>query len=449
MKGTVNRMEVILPMIRFLDRSSLGAHVPHRKNTRESSTAVMPVPQKIVLMMSQHIGAPANPVVSKGDKVYVGTLVGEAQGAVSANIHSGVSGTVAEITEMIASNGSMQKAVVITPDGEQTVDPSIQPPKVTDFNSFIEAVRQSGLVGLGGAGFPAAVKLSPKNLDGVDTLLINGAECEPYITSDHREFMERSGDILDGIKAVMKYLNLKQAIIGIEKNKPEAIALMRQKIDTPSITVKVLPSRYPQGAEKTLVESCTKKEVPKGGLPADVGVIVMNVTSVSFLSRYLKTGMPLTKKRLTVDGDIVKEPKNVEVIVGTPFSELIDFCGGLTSEPVKAVQGGPMMGVCLFDLSYPVLKLNNALLVFGEKLGHLPKPSPCIRCGRCINGCPMGLSPVEIASAYQRENKEELAALQIDLCMECGTCTFVCPAKRPVTQTMKLAKEYMKKGGNA
>ena len=407
----------------------------------------MPLPSKIVLSMGQHIGAPASPAVAKGDQVYVGTIVGKSGGFVSSDIHSGVSGTVSEITTITAPNGATQTAVVIVPDGEQKVDPSIAPPQVTDLKSFQDAVRASGLVGLGGAGFPTAVKLSPKNLDEIDTLLINGAECEPYITSDNRCFLEDTHHVLGGIKAVMKYLNIPKCIIGIEGNKPEAIAKMKAAIDAPGIEVKQLLCRYPQGAEKVLIENCTGREVPFPGLPSDVGVIVMNVTSVAFVSKYLETGMPLTTKRLTVDGDIVKEPKNVEVLIGTPIQELLDFCGGLTAQPGKVLYGGPMMGTCVADLSQPILKNNNAVLAFSEKLARLPKKTNCIHCGRCVNACPLGLAAKDIVKAYDNGNVELLQELNADLCMSCGTCSFVCPAKRPLAPSIALAKIMMKNGG--
>ena len=407
----------------------------------------MPLPSKIVLSMGQHIGAPASPAVAKGDQVYVGTIVGKSGGFVSSDIHSGVSGTVSEITTITAPNGAPQTAVVIVPDGEQKVDPAIAPPEVTDYKSFVDAIRASGLVGLGGAGFPTAVKLSPKNLDEIDTLLINGAECEPYITSDNRFFLEDTHHVLGGIKAVMKYLNIPKCIIGIEGNKPEAIAKMKAAIDAPGIEVKQLPCRYPQGAEKVLIENCTGREVPFPGLPSDVGVIVMNVTSVAFVSKYLETGMPLTTKRLTVDGDIVKEPKNVEVLIGTPIQELLDFCGGLTAQPGKVLYGGPMMGTCVADLSQPILKNNNAVLAFSEKLARLPKKTNCIHCGRCVNACPLGLAAKDIVKAYDNGNVELLQELNADLCMSCGTCSFVCPAKRPLAPSIALAKIMMKNGG--
>ena len=435
------------PMKNILKRSASGAHVPHRKNTAAMETVKMPLPSKIVLPMSQHIGAPASLAVKKGDQVYVGTVIGKSGGFVSSDIHSGVSGTVTAITELMSVGGSPVQAAVITPDGLQTVDPELKVPVVTDRESFLAAVRESGLVGLGGAGFPTAVKLAPKNLEEIDTLVINAAECEPYITADHREMLECSDDIINGIKLVQQYLGIPKAIIGIEKNKPDAIALLKGKTNGQTISVKVLPSVYPQGAEKIIVERCTGREVPGGGLPSDVGCIVMNVTSVSFLSKYLRTGMPLTVKRLTVDGDIVKEPKNVEVIVGTPISELLSFCGGVTEEAKKVIAGGPMMGTAVYDLDTPVTKTGNAVLAFGEKMAHIPEPTACIRCGRCINGCPMGLSPADIEVAFQVGDIDMLNSLDTSLCMECGTCSYVCPAKRPNTQVMRLAKLLLRKGG--
>lgn len=429
-------------------RAALGGAVPHRKHTAKMETVKMPVPSKVVLPMIQHIGAPAAPTVKKGGHVYVGTLVGEAGGFVSADIHSSVSGEVSEIADVMLPSGVLAAAVVITPDGLQQPDPAIHPPVVTDYETFVAAVRKSGLVGLGGAGFPTAVKLSPKNLAAMDTLIINGAECEPYITADDREFLEHAEDVMAGIAAVQKYLGIQKVIIAIERNKPEAIDLMfslTKGVD--GVTVKPLKSKYPQGAEKILIESCTGREVPQGGLPADVGVLVMNVASVSFVSKYLKTGMPLVSKRLTVDGELVKEPKNVEVCIGTPYREVFDFCGGLTGEPGKIIMGGPMMGTAVMDMDFPVLKQNNALLAFSPKTAHLPEPGPCIRCARCIVSCPMGLSPVEIAGAFTKGDADGLHKLKTDICIECGTCTYVCPAKRPVTQTMRLAKQMQKQGG--
>ncbi len=428
-------------------RAAKGAHLPHNKNTQNISTVDLPVPEKILLPMQQHIGAPAVPVVKKGDQVYVGSLIGRAEGYVSAPIHSGVSGTVTDIRELQVSSGARIPAVEITADGKQTVDPSIEPPKVNDYESFTTAIRNSGLVGLGGAGFPTAVKLTMKDLSIIDTLIINGAECEPYITADNREFVENPQDVINGILEVKKWLGIKNVIIGIERNKPEAIDTMfaLSKGD-PSITVKPLSSVYPQGAEKILIENCTGREVPRGGLPSDVGCIVMNVSSVAFVARYLRTGMPLVSRRLTVDGSAVVEPRNVNVIVGTPIQNLLDFCGGLKGEVGEIITGGPMMGVSVMDTSFPILKQNNAVLAFSRAESALPPVGECIHCGRCIETCPMGLSPVIIAKAYNGHNLAELNNLMVDLCMECGSCSYVCPAKRPVTETMRLAKAMLRKG---
>ncbi len=435
-----------MAVFKKLVRSACGAHVPHNKNTENLETVKMPVPAKVYIPMSQHIGAPAKVVVKKGDAVKVGTVVGEAGGFISAPIHSSVSGKVVAVEETLFSNGQKVQTVVIETDGEQTVCDCVKAPEVTDHASFVAAIKASGLVGLGGAGFPTGVKLDPQNLSEVNTLCINAAECEPFITADYREMMECGEDVVEGAQLVKKYLDLSKVIIGIEKNKPAAIAKMKELCKgLEGFTVCELPSVYPQGAEKTLIESATGLEVPQGALPSAVGCIVMNVASVGFVARYIKTGMPLVTKRLTVDGDAVAEPKNVEVVIGTPTKEVIEFCGGYKTEPGKIISGGPMMGAAVMNDELPVMKQNNAILVFGKEAAKLPKASACIRCGRCVEACPMGLSPVEIALALNSKDAEEIKALSVDLCMACGSCSFVCPAKRPVAQTMAEAKDFVRK----
>ena len=437
-----------MAVFKKLVRSAEGAHVPHYKNTENCETVKMPVPKRVYVSMSQHIGAPAKACVKKGDVVSVGDVIGTAGGFISAPVHSPVSGKVFGLDEIRLSNGKVQ-VVVIDTDGLQTVSDKVKAPEVTDHASFVQAIKDSGLVGLGGAGFPTGVKLDPQNLDEVDTLVINAAECEPFITADYREMMENGEDVVEGAKLVKQYLNLSKVIIGIEANKPQAIAKMKELTNgLEGFTVATLPSVYPQGAEKVLIEQATGKEVPKGALPAAVGCIVMNVASVGFVARYMATGMPLVTKRVTVDGDAVAEAKNVEVVIGTPIKDIIEFCGGYSQEAGKIISGGPMMGMALTGDDIPVVKQNNAFLVFGKEKATLPDASACIRCARCVCACPMGLAPVEIALSLEVKDVEELKVLHTDLCMECGSCSFVCPAKRPVAQTMKEAKDFLRKAGN-
>ena len=332
-------------MLNKLKRAALGAHTPHDKATAASKPIPMPLPAQVRILMSQHIGAPAKALVKKGDEVFVGTKIGEAGGFVSANIHSSVSGTVAAVEPFRLSNGRMCDSVVIKTDGKQTVDPAVKAPEVTDKASFLKAVRECGLVGLGGAGFPTDVKLQPKQQ--VDTLLINASECEVWLTSDTQEMLNCSDDIIRGIKAVLQYTGIPKCVIGIENNKPECIDLLCKKTNGDStIEVKPLPSVYGTGAELILIEKCLGREVPHGGLPADAGAIVMNVTSVSTLGKYLATGMPVVERTITVDGDACAKPQNIVVPVGTAYQDIIDFAGvkGELAKWLPAVHDGPRCG---------------------------------------------------------------------------------------------------------
>ena len=426
-----------------------GAHVPHYKNTAESETVVMDPPEKILLAMSQHIGAPCMPTVKVGDTVEVGQIVGDSGQAVSAPIHSGVSGKVTGMPTLMLPGGRTTQALEITSDGEQRLHESVQPPVVNNREDFLKAVRQSGLVGLGGAGFPAHIKLNPPNIDEVDTLIINAAECEPFITADYRECMENSWDIVSGVQTVMEFLAVRQVIIAIERNKPAAIKELSQiaaSVSKPGreVRVKALPARYPQGAEKVLIATCTGRRVPPGKLPADVGCVVMNVTSIAVLSRYLKTGMPLLQKRLTVDGSAIAHPQNVLVTIGTPIKDVIAFCGGDQETPGKLLMGGPMMGLALMDDELPVLKQNNAILAFSQEDAAVDPITPCIRCGRCVAACPMQLMPTDIARAYSAKDVDAMKRLDVATCMECGSCAYSCPAHRPIVQTMRMAKEAVR-----
>ena len=445
--GNENLRSVELPT--KASRTRGGAAVPHRKNTSEMESVVMPPPAKVVIAMSQHIGAPCTPSVKPGDTVAVGQVSGDSDKFVSAPIHASVSGTVSAITTILLPSGLKSQAVVIDSDGEQRPYEGLKPPKADTKEEFIQAVRESGLVGLGGAGFPAHIKLNPPPGVNVDTLIVNGAECEPYITADYRECMENSWDILAGVYAVSELLGVDQTYIAIEDNKPDAIRVLSEIASDKNdpehkVSVKVLPSRYPQGAEKVLIKAVTGRVVPKGKLPSDVGVCVMNVTSIAFLARYLKTGMPLTQKRLTIDGSAVREPKNVIVPIGAPIHDVIEFAGGYQGEPAKILMGGPMMGLTLTDDSLPVVKNNNAILAFDKKDAKLLEPSACIRCGKCAAACPMSLVPPMIAAKVTLKDAKGLEALGTMVCMECGCCAFVCPAGRPIVQNMRLAKAIIK-----
>ena len=433
-------------MSKLFSKSLNGVKVPHSKNTAEMETVKMPVPDKVVIPMKQHMGRECTPTVKLTDLVKVGQIIGDTDAFIGAPIHSSVSGKVTKIDEIIGTDGNPIKAVEITTDKLQEIDESVKVPEVTDLQSFAAAIRASGLVGLGGAGFPTHVKLMPKNLDEVTTLLVNGAECEPYITADNRAMLEDTDDIVEGIKLVKKYMNLSTVIIGIEDNKPQAIAKLQAAFaDIEGASVKALKAQYPQGGEKVLIYECTGKIVPEGKLPSDVGCVVMNVSSIAFVAKYMRTGMPLITKRLTVDGDAIAEPKNVEVAIGTSFSDVIDFCGGFKTEPKKIIMGGPMMGFAVPTINYPVLKNNNAILAFSAaKTAEAEKPeTPCIRCARCVNACPFSLMPAAIEKAYKAGNVDALKALKVNLCMECGCCAYVCPAKRNLVSVNRLAKKMI------
>lgn len=433
---------------------SPGAPVPHRKHTTNCETVEMPVPATVSICMQQHIGVPCTPTVKVGQEVFVGTVIGDSDKFISAPIHSSVSGKVKKIDTVLMPNGSKAQTVIIETDGNQTPDPELKAPVVNTQEDLIKAVRDSGLVGLGGAGFPTHVKLnpSPEAKEKIDTLIINAAECEPYITADVREIIENSWDVLSGVYTVSELLGVKEALIAIEDNKPEAIEIMRNiaaKDDAHGdiVKVKVLPSRYPQGAEKVLIDQCTGRQVPPGKLPADVGVVVMNVASVATLARYLKTGMPLVRKRLTVDGSAIKEPKNVSVPIGASVKDVIEFCGGYKEEPAKLLYGGPMMGTAIANEDMAILKQNNAILAFNREEATSYEATACIRCGRCVNACPMNLMPTKLEQASISKNAEVLKTYNVMTCMECGCCSFVCPANRKLVQNIRVGKVVLRNSG--
>ena len=435
-------------------RTHGGAAVPHHKNTWDIPSSTMPPPEKVILPMQQHIGAPCIPTVKKGDHVYVGTVVGDSEAYVSAPVHASVSGTVTEITQVMLTGGQMTQAVVVGSDGKMEKDPAIAPPPpITTKEELAKAARAAGLVGPGGAGFPAHVKLNVPEGKTIDTLLVNVAECEPYVTSDHREALENGRNVLEGVYHVKEILGVQRVIIAVEDNKPDVIQKLSEIADDPKRDpldqVRVLPlkSRYPQGAEKVLVQACTGRKVPAGKLPADVGCLVMNIGSLSFLASYMRTGMPLTLKRVTLDGSAIAHPQNVIVPVGTPIKDVVAFCGGYKAEPKKLIMGGPMMGVAITSDELPILKQNNAILAFDQREAQLRQPTACIRCGRCVAACPMHLMPTKLEQAVERQDVEALQSLNVMTCMECGCCAFSCPAGRRLVQSIRLGKSMVKKQG--
>ncbi len=426
-----------------------GIKLSHHKGTENCQSVSLPLPAKVSIPMSMHIGAPCEPLVKKGDTVTVGQKIGDTDAFMSAPIHSSVSGKVTAVSDYRLSNGRTCKMVEITTDGKQTASDCVAAPEITDKASFLKAIRESGLVGMGGASFPAHVKLSPKQT--VDTLCINAAECEPYITSDYRQMVEAPDEVIDGVLQIMKYLSIPKCVIGIESNKPEAIRILTKKAKAyNNITVHTLPCTYPQGAEKVLIYNTLGRIVMEGQLPADQGVVVMNVSSVAFVSRYLKTGMPMISRMATVDGDdVIGKPCNVVVPVGTPVKDVLAFAQCDTERAQRLLYGGPMMGVSISDINDPVIKANNAILAFKKfpQKKASPKTTACIHCGRCISACPLGLMPPDISRAFNGKDIATLELLKVNLCMNCGCCTYVCPAKRPVAEINQLAKALaMSKG---
>ena len=433
-----------------------GIHPPEMK-TQSNGTPLRQVslPQRFVIPLKQHIGAEGELCVKVGDRVLRGQPLTRGWGRMLP-VHAPTSGTIAAIAPHTTAHPSAlaEMSVIIDADGE---DRWIERDGWSDYQTrtreaLIERIHQFGVAGLGGAGFPTDVKLQPKQ--SVDTLLINASECEVWLTSDTQEMLECSDDIIRGIKAVLQYTGIPKCIIGIENNKPECIDLLCKKTkDDSAIEVKPLPSVYGTGAELILIEKCLGREVPHGGLPAAAGAIVMNVTSVSSLGKYLATGMPVVQRTITVDGDACEKPQNLIVPVGTSYEDVLNTAGlkgGVTLG--KVVAGGAMMGPAVRDLSYPTTKTTSGLIMLSEATAQPPQVNPCIRCGRCVEYCPMGLEPVEVNQAYAARDVQELGKLHVDYCFNCGSCTFVCPAKRPCTQMMGLAKAFylgeIKKGGN-
>ncbi len=416
-----------------------GIHVKDMKELCADKPIVkMPAPKKVYISMSQHIGAPAIPIVNVGDKVTKRQLIGKASGVISANVFSSVCGTVTAIEDIVTASGLKMKHVVIENDGR---DDEVFFDNIADFQpqTIIERIRLAGIVGLGGAGFPTAVKLSPSTQ--LDTLIINGAECEPYLNCDYRLMLENTEDIYRGIKYASIALNIKRIIIGIEANKPLAIKAFSQYSD---IEVVVLKKQYPMGSEKHLIYCTTGRKVPCGKMPFDVGCCVQNIKTVIAIKHAIDDNKALSSTVLTVSGGGIKEPKNLRIQIGTPLEDIIEFCGGVSDETVKIVAGGPMMGKIMTGTNSYTRKTNSGYLFLTEKETSLSQPTNCINCAVCAKNCPMRLMPMYIESfalAGDYKSAEKYGAMN---CIECGSCAYNCPAKRSLVQSISMAKSKIK-----
>ena len=393
----------------------------------------------MVFPLSQHIGAPAVPVVAKGDHVLAGQLIAEAGGFISANIHSSVSGTVKAIEPRTLATGGKCNSIIIENDGKYE-EVEYFPKKLEELtrDEIRERVKAAGVVGMGGAGFPTNVKLTPKNPEAIDYIIVNGAECEPYLTSDYRRMLEESDKLVSGLKVALSLFDHAHGIIGIEDNKPEAIAAMQKAVAGESnMEVKVLKTKYPQGGERSLIYATTGRSINSSMLPADAGCIVHNVDTIYSIHMAVIEGKPLTKRIVTVTGDGVKNPGNFYVWLGMNYRQLLDAAGGPVGEPEKYISGGPMMGFAMYSLDVPVVKGSSSLLVMKEDIVSKLETSACIRCGRCGEGCPSHLLPAKLAGFASRNNEAGFLKFDGKECVECGSCSFVCPAKRPLTQQIK------------
>ena len=424
-----------------------GIHPKENKfYAEEQKIMEFPEPDLVVIPMSQHIGAPCRPLVKKNDLVTVGQKIGDNQG-LCVPVHASVSGKVKSVEMKPHTNGTTVTSVVIENDHQHTLCEDIKPRSQEEVDALtpeelIGIIREGGIVGMGGATFPTHVKLSG-GIGKVDTVIVNAGECEPYIVSDDRICQEYPDKIVSGLKVIMKILGLKEAHIGIEDNKPKAVRALRQECIDTGITVDVLPAKYPQGAEKQLIYAVTGREVPSGGLPAAVGCAVFNAATCMAIHDAVYEGMPLIKRVVTVTGDIVMEPKNLMVPIGTSFNELLEAVGH-SENPYKVISGGPMMGATQYDLSVPTTKGVNAITILGAGNKYSIEESRCIRCGKCIDACPMKLMPVLMYKALYTNDVEEMKATNLMDCIECGSCAYTCPACVPLVLAFRSGKQMLR-----
>lgn len=425
-----------------------GVHPYEGKElSKDAAIKQVSLPGEYVFPMAQHIGAPATPIVEKGDKVLVGQKIGEASGFISANICSSVSGTVKAVEPRMLLNGSKTTCVVIENDEEYNTIPGLGEDR--DYTKLSndeirEIVKEAGVVGMGGAGFPTNVKLTPKEPDKIDYILVNGAECEPYLTSDYRQMMDCTEEIIGGLRVMLKLFDKAKGVICIEDNKPDAIEKMKEAIKGEErMEVLAMQTKYPQGGERTLIYAATGRKIYSAKLPADVGCIVDNVSTVIAIYRAVCKQTPLITGVLTLTGDAFEKPVNVNVRLGCNHADLVPEGSGFKTPPVKIISGGSMMGFAIFDLNVPVVKTSSSILALTKDEVAEVEPSPCIRCGRCLTACPGNLVPQKMAEAALNGDYDTFVKLNGMECYECGSCTFVCPAKRPLTQTFKQARQYV------
>jgi len=423
-----------------------GVHPPENKISAEAAIDILPVPEQVIIPVGQHLGAPAEPVVERGETVKAGQVIASSKGFVSANIHSSVSGKVLKIDRILDSSGYKQTSIVINVDGDEWIE-SVD--RGTDLKKeikltgeeIIKKCAESGIVGMGGATFPSHVKLSLPPGKTCDVLIINGVECEPYLTSDHRLMLEKPEELLTGTTLLMKALGVNRAMIGIENNKPDAIAKLQSLAgDYEGISVHGLKVKYPQGAEKQLIKALINREVPSGGLPIDVGTVVHNVGTAYAVYEAIQKNKPLVERVVTVSGKELDKPVNLLTRIGTPVSKLIEYAGGLSDNTAKVVNGGPMMGKAIGSLDVPVTKGTSGIILIKKDEARRKKTGPCIRCSKCISACPMGLEPYLLMTLAEKELYEKAEKNRIMDCMECGSCSFICPANRPLLDYIRLAK---------
>ena len=418
-----------------------GIHPYEGKELTMDKEVVEYLPKdEMVYPLSQHIGKPAKPVVKKGDEVKAGDLIAEANGFVSANIYASVSGKVKVIEPRLTSSGSKVDSIVIENDGLYETKEFIPNDKeISEYTKeeIIGAIKDAGIVGMGGAGFPSHVKLSPKEPDKIDRIIVNASECEPYLTSDYRRIMDEADKVIDGLRIILSLFPGSKGIIGIESNKPKAIALLREKLaGDPDITVNKLKTKYPEGAERQLIYANTGRYINSKMLPADAGCIVHNVDTVYAISEAVREGKPLMDRIVTVTGDAIENPTNFKVKIGTSYKELVEAAGGFKNDPAKIIAGGPMMGKAIYTLDMPITKTNSAILAMTKDEVAEYESSACIRCGRCVSVCPGRVMPNMLGDLAEAGAIDEFLANNGMECCECGCCSYVCPAKRHLTQTI-------------